>query len=279
MDSAAHVAQLVRRTDPDRYLSVLYAPEDKRGALLALYAFSQEVAAIRDRIREPLAGEIRLQWWRDVISAGPGGGEGSPVADALTKAIAAHDLPVQPLLDLLDARVFDLYDDPMPSRNDLEGYCGETSSALIQLACLVLDSARAPDVAGLAGHAGCAYAIAGLARTMPLQLARGQCFVPSEILASAGLNAREFVEEKHRAGALRALQALAALGREHLSAFAAGAGAMSPSLRPAFLPVALVPAYLDKVEAGGAAALERPIDVSPVRRHWIMLRRALGGWP
>ena len=32
-------------------------------------------------------------------------------------------------VDLIDARIFDLYDDPMPSLNDLEGYCGETSSA------------------------------------------------------------------------------------------------------------------------------------------------------
>ena len=34
--------------------------------------------------------------------------------------------------------MFDLYDDPMPSLNDLEGYAGETSSALIQLAAIVL---------------------------------------------------------------------------------------------------------------------------------------------
>ena len=36
----------------------------------------------------------------------------------------------KPFVDLVDARVFDLYDDPMPSLNDLEGYCGETSSSL-----------------------------------------------------------------------------------------------------------------------------------------------------
>ena len=45
----------------------------------------------------------------------------------------------KPFDDYLEARIFDLYDDPMPGRAELEGYCGETASALIQLAALVLD--------------------------------------------------------------------------------------------------------------------------------------------
>ena len=43
---------------------------------------------------------------------------------------------------LLDARVFDLYDDPMPSLNDLEGYAGDTESALIQLGAIILAKRR-----------------------------------------------------------------------------------------------------------------------------------------
>ncbi|WP_245490156.1 squalene/phytoene synthase family protein, partial [Mesorhizobium sp. M2A.F.Ca.ET.015.02.1.1] len=63
------VMDAVRAADHDRYLSALYAPADKRGALLALYAFNAEIAGVRDRIHEPLPGEVRLQWWRDVVAA------------------------------------------------------------------------------------------------------------------------------------------------------------------------------------------------------------------
>ena len=38
-----------------------------------------------------------------------------------------------PLTALIDARIFDLYDDPMPSLRDLEGYAGETVGAVIRL--------------------------------------------------------------------------------------------------------------------------------------------------
>ena len=123
----------------------------------------------------------------------------------------------------LDARIFDLYDDPMPSRNDLEGYCGETASALIQLASLILDASAAPRFADVAGHAGCAQAIAGLLRLLPIHRARGQCYVPKDILAAAGTSPEEFVAGDGGAGARRAVSAMVALARQHLSAFEAGA--------------------------------------------------------
>ena len=83
--------EAVRAADRDRYLSVLYAPEDKRPALFALYAFNAEIASVRDRIREALPGEIRLQWWRDAIAKGEAGGH--PLAEALLAAISRHGLP------------------------------------------------------------------------------------------------------------------------------------------------------------------------------------------
>ncbi|MGD9769012.1 MAG: squalene/phytoene synthase family protein, partial [Pseudolabrys sp.] len=66
-DHADYCADLVRHADRARYLSALYAPEPARGHLYALYAFDAEIAKIGDIVHEPMAGEIRLQWWRDVI--------------------------------------------------------------------------------------------------------------------------------------------------------------------------------------------------------------------
>src|SRR5258705_5780033 len=88
-DTYAHCDALVRATDKDRYLASLFAPAAARQHLNALYAFASEVARVRDAAREPLPGEIRLQWWRDVL-AGEGRGEGSanPVARALLPTVA-----------------------------------------------------------------------------------------------------------------------------------------------------------------------------------------------
>jgi len=273
------VMEAVRAADPDRYLSALYAPDDKRDALFALYAFNAEIAGVRDRIREALPGEVRLQWWRNVIAAGGGeGAAGHPLAEALCRAIAESRLPKQAFDNYIEARIFDLYDDPMPTRTDLEGYCGETASALIQLAALALDEDEAPRFAELAGRAGCAQAITGLLLLLPRHRVRGQCYVPADILASVGCSPQEFLSGDGGPNALHAVAAMIALARDHLAAFEQGAGSLPQSLRPAFLPLALTRAYLDRVERAGASVLRKSLRLPLWRRHWLLLRRATRGW-
>ena len=271
--------EAVRANDRDRYLAALYAPPAKRDALFSLYAFNAEIAGVRDRIREALPGEIRLQWWRDAISsAGEGSVTGHPLAEALLTTIIEHRLPRSAFDNYLDARIFDLYNDPMPSRTDLEGYCGETAGAIIQLSAIILDAAAAPNCAELAGRAGCAQAITGLLRSMPVHRARGQCFVPVDLLAAIGTSPEEFVSDDGGPGAARAVLAMAALAREHLAAFLAGAAALPDALRPAFLPLASASAYLDLIEKDPERSLRVPAEIAPWRKQWLYFRRASRGW-
>jgi len=86
-DNFAHCENLLREGDKDRFLATLFAPADKRGPLFALYAFNHEVARVRETVREPLAGEVRLQWWRDAVASGGGEARAHPVAAALIDSI------------------------------------------------------------------------------------------------------------------------------------------------------------------------------------------------
>lgn len=278
MDAAAHVTGLVRSADRDRYLATLYAPQDRRGSLFALYAFNAEIAVIRERIREPLAGEVRLQWWKDAVHRPTGDLTGNPVADQLRAAIVQHRLPTRVFADMLEARMFDLYDDPMPDRATLEGYCGETASALIQLAALVLDADAAPAAADAAGHAGCAQAMTGLLRLMPLHRARGQCYVPADLLTAAGTSREEFVSAAPGEGADRAIAAMTSLAAEHQSKFETAARELPQPLWPAFLPAALTPAYLAGLNRRRADPLRELTDISAFSRHSALFRHARRGW-
>lgn len=267
---------MLRAADRDRYLAALYAPPDRRAGLNALYAFDAEIGSMRDRVRDALPGEIRLQWWRDAIASGQAA-TGNPLADALIAAIDRHGLP-RPAFDAyLEARIFDLYDDPMPSRTDLEGYCGETASTIVQLAALLLDARAAPAVSELAGHAGCALAIVGLLKNLPKHRARGQCYVPRDLLAAAGSTPEGFVKDAD-AAAERAVSAMIALGQEHLSAFDAGAGRIDPALRPAFLPIAVAQARMARFRRP-ADLLTQARDLPAWRRQWALFRAASRGWP
>ena len=268
----------LREADEDRYLSVLYAPLEHRDALSTLYLFNAEIAATRDRIREALPGEIRIQWWRDTLTAGTSVATGHPVADALFAVIEKYDLPLSAFENYLDARIFDLYDDPMPSRSDLEGYCGETASAIIQLACLILEPEAAPDFADASGHAGCAQGIAGIIRLLPLHRSRGQCYIPADILAASGTSRNEFLSGTNPEATMRAIEALIALGNEHVIHFEKAAKEMPASLRAAFLPATLAKHYLHKAGRPSFNPASEVAEISAIRRHWTFLYAAMRGW-
>src|SRR5919107_3112920 len=190
----AHCEALVREGDPDRYWASLFAPADKRGYLHALHAFNFEVSRVRESVSEALVGEIRLQWWRDALQGESRGGvRANPVAAALDDTIVQFRLPRQSLVDLIDARIFDLYEDPMPSLNDLEGYCGETSSSLTQLSGLIIADGSNPGTADAAGHAGVAYAVTGLLRAFPHHARQGRLYVPAAVLDAHAVTREEIL--------------------------------------------------------------------------------------
>jgi phytoene synthase len=143
--------------------------------------------------------------------------------------------------------VFDLYDDPMGSVNDLEGYCGETSSSLIRLASLILSDGDTRG-ADAAGHAGVAYAVTGLIRSFPWHVRRGQLYVPAEILEPHGIGRAEVVSGQGGAALRLALSDMRGLARRHLEQARILRSTVAPAALPAFLPLALVPAYLDAME-------------------------------
>ncbi len=270
-DHYQHCLQLLRQTDFDRYLAVLYAPEDKRPALAALYAFNAEIARIRDVVHDALPGEVRLQWWRDLINGTEHGAvTGNPVAALLLDAIRDYHLPRSVFDAYCEARIFDLYNDAMPARNDLEGYCGETACAILQMACLILDGEAAASSAELSGHAGVAQAVSGLLRLMPLHRRRGQVYVPADILQAVGVSAEQFLKNDEPQAVQRVVSALVALAREHYTAFEKQP--LPVSLKPAFLPVRLVPLILKRAERKAASVAEQGVELSQLRRQWIYLK-------
>ncbi len=268
---AACLATL-RQTDRDRYLSCLLIAEDRRGPVAALYAFNAEIARIRDAISEPLAGEIRIQWWRDLMAGGPSD-SANPLSAGLIFAIEEHHLPRQVLINMLEARIFDLYDDPMRDIASFEGYAGETASALIQLASLILDPQSAKMTSDAAGHAGVAQLIAGSLLLMPIHRRRHQIFIPGDILSATGLTPEEFLKGEDRTRIGAAIAAFAGFGRDHLNkARKAAKGHLSQRLMGAFLPVAFVEPVLSRAIHAKAGLIDTSIQPSQLFRQWRMWR-------
>lgn len=278
-DPYSHCESLLRAADRDRWLAALFAPPPARPHLHALGAFAVEIARVRAAAREPLPGEVRLQWWRDALAGEARGGVSShPVAAALLDTVARHGLPHEPLTAFIDAHAFDLYDDAMASLADLDAYAGRTAGALFLLAAHVLGGTEGAGAsAAAAGPAGIASGIAGRLRSFPHDLALRQMFVPLEVLAAAGVTRGEADARRNTQGLRMALAAVRDHARAAFARFAAAAPGVPDACAPALLPAALAPQLLARLEAGSADPFAA-VEVAPWRRQWA-LWRAARRWP
>lgn len=266
---------LLRGADRSRYLGHLMAPAAVRPHLDALAAFDLEIRRVPLLVREPGAGEIRLKWWHDAIAAGAV--TGNPVADALCETIRSVGLPVEAFQRYLEARTFDLYGDPVPSVTALEGYAGDTASAIIQMGVVALDAKAAAVSGEAAGHAGVAWTIAGILSEILPEQARGRSWLPPEILQAAGL-APEGAALADDAASARAVSAMAALGLDHIGRANAALAGLPGSTMPAFLSAAPAHALLKKAAKRPQRCLvPQGLRISPLAAQWSIWRAARRG--
>jgi phytoene synthase len=275
--SFVQAANTLRELDRDRYLSTLVLPAGGRDGVTAILAFSAEVAAIRQRISGPAAGEIRLQWWNDALS-GPGHGDirQNPVADALLVTLERYGLPAGTLLRLIGARRFDLYDDPMPDLQSFEGYAGETASTLLQLAAMILNDGAPVEPGDAAGHLGVAQAMVGHLRAFGHLASQGRIMLPWSIFAANGVQEGEIFSGTDSEGLQAALGQIAELAQEHLDKARIAIGGLPKSLRPAFAIYPVVEAQLRRWEQSSAGPFAIPAEEPDWRKigriSWWALR-------
>ena len=275
-ESAAAAAATLRELDLDRYFATLVLPGASRAPVQALFAFSAEIASIRERVREPMPGEIRLQWWVDALE-GRGHGEvrQNPIADALLAAIGEYGLPTAPLVRLLEARRFDLYHDPMPDLPTFEGYAGETVSVLYQLAAMVLNGGGPVEAGDAAGHLGVAQALVGHLRAFGYNAAHGRIFLPWSVFAANGVSETDILAGRPGPGLGAARAQLLELAREHAAKAENAVAALPRGLRPAFRAAALLRPQIRRLELAADAPFDLPPDLADWRKLAIL---AAQGW-
>ena len=270
-------AAVVRQRDRDRYWSTLFASGAKRPALLALYAFNAELNHILASISEPMAGQIRLQWWRDAVDfAAPGTRTGNPVADALSAAIIQYSLPKERLIGMVDARVPAMFDDPPPDDKALKVSLRETEGAVFELAAAILGD-RSASAKEAAAHAGVAYGLTGTLLKLPFLASRHKAVLPSSYLESRGIDLAAIHRGETSESFRAALADLRGVASRALQRFRAKEADLDPSAWPAFLPLTLVRPYLRAMAAPDFDPLHTAVAMSPLRRFWRIWRAARRG--
>lgn len=169
--AADDLDDLIRRVDPDRWLSSRFIGDaSARADVIALYAFDYETGRAPRAASNPLAGEMRLVWWREVLEEIGGGGRvrRHPAAEALAGSVGGGNLPLATLERMIEARYREL--DPAPlTQEEAQALTRDTAGAVAGLAALRLDPGADPRAAEPAGGV---WALSRRPGTDPATLAR-----------------------------------------------------------------------------------------------------------
>jgi phytoene/squalene synthetase len=258
---SAMLAIHVARVDPHRWDAARLAPRRARFGLAVLYAFNYEIARIREVVREPMLGAIRLHWWRETLAE---------IFEADTRPAQLrrrHELAAplaevirdakleRPAFDaLIDAREKDLEPAPFPTLADFTSYAERSSAGLIGLAAQVLAPGSIFDGQARAAmrEAGLAWALTGILRSASVWASQGRNLTPAEFAHDQGLRHEDVAPGAP--GFATAAGRLAAIAATH-HRLARRLGAALPSRAlPALAYVALTPGLLRQPQGLGAFA-------------------------
>ena len=277
MSDPSLAAQL-RQHDRDRYQTALFAPADRRDALFALYAFNYEIGRIRESVREPMLGLMRLQWWRDALDEIYAGKppRRHEVAVPLAQAIATHGLSKTHFSALIDARAQDMEEVPPESLSALENYAAGTSGNLILLALEAL-GVREANAAEAGRGIGIAYSLAGLLVAVPFHAQRRRIYLPAALTARHGVDLeRSLFALRSSAELVAATCDLADHARRHLDGARRQRGAIPRAAMPALLHGVLAEQRLRELNRADHNVFDPKLalkdTLQPLRLAWAAMR-------
>ncbi|MFD1882459.1 squalene/phytoene synthase family protein [Paracoccus pacificus] len=250
-----HCATLLREGDPDRYATLLAAPQPVRPRLLTLYALNLQIAQAPWASAEPLLAQMRLQWWADRLAATAAGGR--PDDHPVLAAFSAEWPQGAPLLnDVIAARARDCEREPLPDLAALYDYIDRTSGHVMWTAARALGAP--PEAEPVTRN-----------RALGAGLASWLSVLPKLNALSVGLADR----------APEAVAAAAARGLAALDAASAGRGVIPKSAYPAYYVGFPARPILRRIRRDPQAAINQVTEIADFsRRGRLAWLAATGRW-
>jgi len=272
----AGLVETLRAEDPDRFLSLGFAPARRRGSLAALYLVNHEIAKTGERVTEPMMGQIRLQWWREALERlYQGERAGHPAADLLAPLLGPEAEATRPpfaLFDtLLEARENDLNSAPFDQVDPFTAYLDATSGGLMHIAAYLCapDHAAGEACESAARTGGRAWGITGIIRALPFWAAQGRLMLPKSLCDEAGLDEKTLLTGERTAELDAVLKRLRTTARQELAAFKALK--LPASVKGAFAYVPTAQIYLKETAKPGIDPFRTRIEPPAFRRQLSML--------
>jgi len=184
-EAEAYTRWLARHHYENFHVATLLLPRRLRQDFYNLYAYCRWADDLGDEIGDPAESLRLLGWWGEQLEAMYRGEASHPVFVALRRTVERHDLPKQPLADLLQAFVQDQTVRRYQSYEDLLGYCRYSANPVGRLV-LHLCGYRDPERQQLSDATCTALQLANFWQDVSLDLKKDRVYLPLEAIERHG---------------------------------------------------------------------------------------------
>jgi phytoene synthase len=269
MDPHIYCQEKAAASGSSFYYSFLFLPQERRRAIMALYAFCREVDDVVDECHDLSLAQTKLDWWRRELASVYGGEPTHPVAQALKEVVARYPLPEEQLQEIIDGMQMDLQQTRYLDFAALRLYCYRVASVVGLLAAEIFGY-QDRHTLRYAHDLGLAFQLTNIIRDVGEDARRGRIYLPVDELQRFEVPARDLLEARH-SDKFRALMEFQAERAERFydSAMSHLPAGDRKAQRPGLVMAAIYRATLAEIRADGFQVLDRRTSLTPLRKLWI----------
>jgi phytoene synthase len=253
----------------DVHYSLIFLAPALRRAVTAVYACTDEIAEINTETQDPVVAHTKIEWWRDEIARLYDRQARHPTARALMPVVAAHELPREHFLALLDETARSVGPVRFADFEALHEHCRRMGATTTRLVAGVLGSTD-PATDDALATLGAAMHLADRLRRLGQDVRHERLFLPLDDLRRFDVAEQELLTARP-SPALKALMAfeIERTGRQFDNALKRLPARERPAQLPLLILAALRRAHLEEVRREGCRVLERRVALTPLRQLWI----------
>jgi phytoene synthase len=266
---------LVNRAAPAgsmRYFSLLYAPEDRRDQLCALYVIDAEIRESAQSANHDVA-HTRLQWWRAEVDRLVNGNPQHPATRLLNDAQPTDRMSFGKLHETLVAADMDLVRMTYSNMRELRAYCSRSGGAIQELMAAQLVAPAALDDANraTANRIGIGVRQSEILRDLRRDAYDGRVYLPQDRLAAHNVTLEDLRGREVPPRLKTALREYRAAVQDELQSALA---ASSTQLRPLAVLAALHRRLLDRIAGHDYDVATSRVELGPIEKPWVAWRTA-----
>lgn len=256
-----------------RYFACLYAPEEVRDVMLALYAIDAEIRESAQSVNHDVA-HTRLQWWRAEVDRLINANAQHPAMKILSEQTFVPRSTFARLHELLAAADMDLARMTYATEPELRAYCSRATGAVETLIASVLMRTETLDseVQTFANTIGIGVRKAEIVRDLRQDAYEGRIYLPLDELQRHSVEPERLRDREITPAVREVLKEFHARANADLAAPVPSVH--RPALTPLFVIAALHARLLNRVARRNYDVATERVELGPIEKPWAAWRAA-----